>query len=50
MKNREEKKTTTTFIIWPLLAGLGLTAWFFFRRKPKPEAATFYGRVTDLIG
>jgi hypothetical protein len=47
-KEKEERKTTTTFIIWPLLAGFGLTAWFLWGRRKKLETVTFYGKVTDL--
>lgn len=42
-----EKKTTTSFIIWPLIAGLGITAWFFLKGKPKPETIQLHGTVTS---
>ncbi len=44
---KEEKKTTTSFVIWPLLAGLGITAWFFLKGKPKPETIQLHGVVTS---
>ena len=45
-KTKEEEKKTTTFIIWPLLAGV-LISVLLWKRAAGAQTATLFGIVTD---
>jgi hypothetical protein len=46
-RTKVEEKKTTTFIVWPLLLGLGLTLILWKKRAGAAQPATVYGMVSD---